>query len=266
MKAIACAAALGLGVIAGAAVRDDPPALGGPKVPEHDAQTLVRTDMQGKFVKVAARPEQAGLDLLGLDPERRERARGVVEAWTEGVRLHLVDNLDLVRAYFDANRAGDKNAARKVGEQLFDRFEPAKQRDPLLAKLGEVLTSEQSVRLKGYVDEYWEAWIASEVASNPKADRAKVQRRLSMQLFQAEALAAYEVVVRPVQKKIEAVVEAVEPTPEQREAIVAAAVEYIRENRLRADEAARKKLVRAVYDALDEERRVKLVERAFAGY
>jgi hypothetical protein len=238
------------------------PALGGPSVKDREVTSLVRMDMNGKLVRLDVRPEQAALDLIVLEPETRERARAAVERWKEAVAQHLVDNVELVVQYTDANRAGDKAGAKKAGDELFERFDAAKRRDPVVEYLEGVLTPDELARLRGIVDEYWEALITAEIGGKKDQDRDKVQRRLSMGMFQGEAVAAYGAFFKPLERKVEAVFTAVDPTPEQREAIRDAAVRYVREGRLHPGDEERHALARRVYDALDEERRVKLIAAA----
>jgi hypothetical protein len=58
--------------------------------------------------------------------------------------------------------------------------------------------------------------------------------------------------------------EIVEPTKEQREAIRAIVIEYIRETRLNPTPEQRREAARRIYQILDEEDRVKLFETIFA--
>lgn len=239
-----------------------PPVLSGPRVKPDTSTTLVHTDMQGRFVKVEGRPEAAALAQLTIDPERLGRARGVIDARDDALRKHLVDSIDLIKETSDATKAGDKATLQRLGRELCDRFDPEQARDPLLAPLCAVLAPEEAAALTKLVDDYWRAWLDAEQRSNPGQRREAIQSRLRYELFQAEIAPVFQYTLRPFQQKLDRIYEAVDPTPEQRAAIRAAVITYIREGKLKPSESQREQLVRTIYDSLDEDRRIKLMMAA----
>jgi hypothetical protein len=208
------------------------------------------------------RPEQAAIDAIPMDPARREQARAVIEERAAAIRRHLVKHIDLVRDATDALRAGDPATAQRVGRDLFDRFDPAHERDPLAKPLAALLTPEEGAQLRRLIDEYWTAWLDAESKAAPGVAREEMLNRLISRQFESEVREAYEATLRPFQQKIEAIYAATDPTPEQRAAIRAAMIEYIRDGQLKPTDAQREKLVRTIYGSLDEERRIKLVGAA----
>lgn len=240
------------------------PPLRGPVVRDDLAHTLVHSDMRGKFQKIQGRSEEAALGELGIDPDRREMARGVIAERAAAVRDHLIENIDLVKESTDALKAGDNARARKLGQELYDRFDPAHVRAPLLVPLEAVLSPEESASVKRLVDEYWAAWIAEEKKKSPKASDQAIQDRLCLEVFQAEVRAVYEYSLRPYQQKLEKIYETVDPTPEQRAAIRGAVISHIKEARLNPSEAQRGELAREIYSVLDEGQRMKLFAAALS--
>ncbi|HMN41224.1 MAG TPA: hypothetical protein PKE29_10290 [Phycisphaerales bacterium] len=241
------------------------PALGGPKVQDRVATSLVRVDAQGRFVKLTVRPEEAALDLILIDPDRRAKARHAIEDRAAAFRRHLVDSIDLIKASTDAIRSGDRATANRLSQDLYDGFDPEHQRDPLAGPIGTVLSAEERAQMTRLVDEYWTAWIDAELkAAGGKGGptREEMQARLSLGQFQAEVAVAYEYTLRPFQQKIEAIALVVEPTVEQRAAIRDAIIDYIRDGRLKPTDEQRLTLARAIYDVLDEEQRIRLLAAA----
>ena len=239
--------------------------LRGPTVPNNVVQTLVNTDMGGKFIPLQGRPEEAALGLMLIDPDRRESAREAAEAHRIAMGMLLVDNIDLVKEASDAIKAGENAKAQEVYRRLFSQFDPNHARDPLIAPLEEILTPAQHEEVQRLVNEYWNAWIAWELRNannDSETARNRVQRRLSFQLFQREIGEAYNWSLRPIQQRLESIYQATEPTEEQRSAIRDVMIDYIRESRLRPTPEQRQATAARIYDLLDETQRLKLFEQA----
>lgn len=245
---------------------DDDQLLRGPEVPETTARTLVRTDAQGRFQRVEGRPEEAAITLLNLDPETREKARQAAADRRETLRNFLLDNLELVIASTDAQAAGDQGKARDIARQMRDRFDPQRDRDPALPAIAAVIAEERIAELHRLTDEYWDALIAWELRnSKDKSDaaRKRVQDRVTFDMFNQEVRQAYERTLRPLRNKFDAIVQAVEPTDEQKQAIRAILHDYIRAGRLDPTPEQQQEAARRIYQALDDERRQKLFETVF---
>ncbi len=243
---------------------DTTPPLAGPSVDQKYSQSLARSDMQGRFIKLDVRPEEAALRVMVLDPETRERAQGVIADRAARLRRHLVDQIDLIKTSNDETIAGDANAKQRLAKQLYETFEPGHLRDPLAGPLAAVLTPEKHAEMMRLVDDYWEAWIDAEVKASPKTKREAMEERLSFRQFQIELGAAYESTLRPFQQKLDAICEVVEATPEQRQRIRTAVIRYIRDASLNPTDAQRQELAEAVYSALEESQRVKLFAAALS--
>jgi hypothetical protein len=210
--------------------------LSGPRVADETVRTLVSRDMQGRFQPVEGRPEAAALARIPIDPVRREAARRVLEDRASALRAHLVEHIDMLRAWTDASLAGEEEEVRRIQIELYQMFEPEGDRGVLHAPLTEVLSPAEFVELERVLDEYWDAWMAAE-AGDRMMDGA-VPENLEQRLARIYA--------------------AVEPTPDQREAIRAAVIGLIRAGGLSPTEAQRDEAARAIYDALDEDRRFRL--------
>jgi hypothetical protein len=234
--------------------------LSGPRVADETVRTLVSRDMQGRFQPVEGRPEAAALARIPIDPVRREAARRVLEDRASALRAHLVEHIDMLRAWTDASLAGEEEEVRRIQIELYQMFEPEGDRGVLHAPLTEVLSPAEFVELERVLDEYWDAWMAAE-AGDRMMDGAvpeNLEQRLAYRLYQQELGYAYESTLRPVQQRLERIYAAVEPTPDQREAIRAAVIGLIRAGGLSPTEAQRDEAARAIYDALDEDRRFRL--------
>lgn len=258
MKTLLMLAAVGL-LLAAPAAAQDPAPLRGPDVPDAVMHTIVRHDAMGRFLRVEGRPEEAALGQLNLDPMRRDHAREVIVDRAAAISRHLVEHIDLVKESTDAIMARNNARAQAVARQLHDLFDPKHERSPLLTPLADALTADEHARLARMVDDYWAAWIDAERRNNPRQEEAAVQERLVSLLFQEDIQRAYERTLRPVRERLERIYTAVDPTPEQRSAIRNAVLDYVRDTALRPTPEQREAVARKIYEALDEERRIRLV-------
>lgn len=246
---------------------DAPKLLEGPVVPESVAHTLIRFDVQGRFQRAEGRPEEAAITLLNLDSETRDAARLAAAGRREALRGFLIDNLDLIIASTDAQDAGDRERVQGYLRQMRDMFDPNRERSPALDAICSVLNEEQAADLRRLVDDYWNAlaeWELRNSRDKSEAARQRVFDRVGFDMFQQELRQAYERTLRPLRNKFDAIVQAVEATDDQKQAIRVILHEYIRAGRLDPTPGLQQDAARRIYQVLDEERRQKLFEVAFA--
>lgn len=260
-------AALASGLLAMAALaaqpqtetKSQPDPLRGPSVDTHELKTLVRQGMMQGFARVEGRPEAAALELLELDSETAARARAVVDTRATDLAMVLVDEIDTVREITDQMTAGDNEAARQTLLALWERFEPGRPRSPMLAELGDVLDDDAMTEMRRLLDEYWDAWIESSAPSDDN-QRQQIQDRLAFELFQQEVREAYDISLRRYRQALDAIYNATDPTPEQREAIRDLVIQHIKDTRLSATPEQRRAATRRIYDLLDPERQAKMFD------
>ena len=270
LRLIGCAAVLQMLIMAHMSLAQPPPdesMLSGPAVPESAARTLVTLDARGQFVHLERRPEETALALINVNEVRLEAAYQAIDEYRASFQTLLLDELDLVRQSTDAVEAGNADAARTITRTMYDRFEPEHTRAPLLAKLSEILSPEELAEVTRLVEEYWSAWLDWELRNardRSETRRLAVQDRLAFEMFQRELRQAYDRTLRPFRERLQRIFEAVDPTPEQREAIRTIVIEYIRTTRLQPTPEQRRNVARQIYDVLDEDDRVILFEQLLA--
>ncbi len=246
---------------------DAPDLLKGPEVPESIARTLIRFDAQGRFQRTEGRPEEAAITLLELESEARDAARQAAAARRETLRGYLIDNLDLIIASADFQEAGDREKVQGILRQMRDALDPQHERSPALNAICATLAEEHASELRRLVDEYWNAladWELRNSRDKSEAARQRVFDRVGFDLFQQDIRQAYERTLRPLRNKFDTIVQSVDATDEQKQAIRAILHEYIRAGRLDPSPDLQQEAARRVYQVLDEDRRRKLFEVAFA--
>ena len=242
---------------------DDP--LRGPEVPDTRTRTLVKKTMTGRLERLQVRPEVAALQELDLDAETAEAARQVVDDRSFAVTMMLVDELDRIKEMTDKRTAGDNEGAQAIFDEMWEAFEPDAPRSPLIKPLGAVLDDEQTASLRELVDEYWESLIDWELRNNEQRRqnpevRKRVERRVALRMFQREVQEGYEASLRRYQQAIDAVADAVKPTPEQRHEIRMIIIEHIKRTRLSATPEQRRATNLEIYRMLDDDRKEKLFQ------
>lgn len=239
--------------------------LRGPAVDQPARETLVTRNAMGELVQISGLAEVAAVQRLPVPDDVKQRARELELERSRAFALRLVDEIDLLREMTDASLAGDDDRARALSAELRARLDPRPTRAPLLDQLEAMLPAGQRPALREMLDGYWAAIInARAVRQGGDNADAQAERSLLAERFQRELRAAYEASLRRYQQAIDAVATAVNPTPEQREAIRSIIIDHIKATRLEATTAERRAAMRAIYDMLDEERRGLLFDYAMS--
>ncbi len=241
--------------------------LRGPQVERDQLDTIVITDMSGNFIPVEERPELVAFARVCDDPEDLARAREVGTSRVFDLAELLVDEIDTVRTITDAIAEGNTTYAQTLLAQLRLRHDPDMLRDPLRAELEPMLEATQRERFDRILDEYWDAWIAAntpeseqDMQGRPRtqAVHQRIENRLNNELFQRDIANAYEYSLRRYRDAMQAMYDAIQPTPEQRAWIRNRVIQHIKDTRLNPTLEQREALMLEIYDMLDEDRQTKL--------
>jgi hypothetical protein len=241
--------------------------LRGPRVDREQIDTIVVTDMSGKFTPVEGRPELVAFARVCDDPDDLARARELGTSRVFDLAELLVDEIETVRTITDALAEGNNAYAQTLLAQLRLRHDPEMLRDPLRAALEPMLEDTQRERFDRILDAYWDAWIA---ANTPESDqnmqgqprtpaiKQQIENRLNNELFQRDIANAYEYSLKRYRDAMQAMYDAIEPTAEQREWIRNRVIQHIKDTRLSPTIEQREALMLEIDDILYEERQTKL--------
>lgn len=241
--------------------------LKGPQVDREQLDTIVITDMSGNFIPVEGRPELVAFARVCDDPDDLARAREIGTDRVFDLAELLVDEIDTVRTITDALAEGNNTYAQTLLAQLRLRHDPEMLRDPLRAALEPMLEDDQRERFDRIVHAYWDAWIAArtpeseqDMQGQPRtpAIKQRIENQLNNELFQRDIANAYEYSLRRYRDAMQAMYDAIEPTPEQRAWIRDRVIEHIKDTRLSPTLEQREALMLEIYDMLDEDRKSKL--------
>lgn len=249
--------------VSGGAVTVTEVTLAGPKLSDRVGRTIVKRDAKGNFQRIGGRPEIAALAAMSLDEVTRARVKHVVAERNVAVGVLLVKRIEQTQAIADAIDRKDKERSDALMNELFTEFDPLKMRGPMLGELVQVLSFDEVAELARIDNEYWEAWTQWELRGKKEKDRTpeaceKLEDRLAFQLFQEDVRRAYDTILKPYREKIDKLCEEINPTPEQREAVIKLVIQYLQSSRLEATEEQRREFLQGLYGVLDEPRRARL--------
>lgn len=238
-------ASLFVSVIAAGQAFGEPPEmkglLSGPKVTEENKRpTLVKQVFGGELQRLEARPEFAAIALLTLTSEERATVEAFFTERAAAVRTALFENMDLFLQLQGARQSGELASARPVMRQFRDGVSPLIE-PPLVEQVLAVLpegTHEEFTRL---VSEYRDALAKEEAAARSRntldAERDQMERRRGPARSGAETSAnaarfelsqliremarVLSTIVAERRERTEALIAAVDATPEQQAQITA---------------------------------------------
>lgn len=245
------------GPLSGPAVRD-------PRV----GVTLVDRDLSGNVRRLDVTPIEAGLRLLRLDEQTRA---GVEKALLTRARLLdevVAEHLGLLARVAGATQAGRRDEAMKLLRELAEVAPALRDLSALQRDVHAVLPTAQRDELIRLTQDYWNAIIEEAEAKAKAAGKAfkpgetrELMRREFLAIAAQEVRRAYDRVVGQKVRDFEALLKALNLTPEQEGRIRQIVGDSFQRNegRARLEETAR--VITQVYRALEPEQREILVER-----
>lgn len=164
----------GVSGAAGVASAQDAP-LAGPALAGAEREaSLVRVDYQGRVRRLEVPPEEAALELLGLDAGTLAAARRVISERAAVMDRMVLENLELFPQFAAAEQAGDRLGQVRLFLEFVRITEPLRLRGTLGEELRAVLPEGARSRFDGLVNDYWRAAAAERVA-RARAEGASVR-------------------------------------------------------------------------------------------
>jgi len=202
-------------------------ALGGPKVVQPQREpTLVELDATGKVTRLTQRPEEAAVALLDLSKEEKAPVDAFFIKRAAAVSRLLAANTPLFLKLQAARQGG---AQRDEIAPLMDEFETAAAellKTPLIDSVLGLLPASARERYTKLVSDYNAAVLAEELASRtgrvvagPRAMGRVAAKRLEANMLLREMGRSLGTQVTERRERTEALIKAVDATPEQAEKI-----------------------------------------------
>jgi DNA-binding MarR family transcriptional regulator len=267
---------------ANAPASPDDQALAGPKVDKPSGEkSIIERNFDGSLARLEVRPEQATVDLLTLTPEQKQAVAGLFERRAKEVSKILYDHFDTFLAVQAARQGGamrrpDNKERDELAVKMRELRDAADDagliRPPLEEQVAAALPEEQRAEFRRIVDEYMVAMEeqaqrdmggygqgAFTRPGNPTADGPRrgpnVRERAEMNLLLREVARTLGAQVQERKEQTEALLKAVEATPEQAAKIQAILREAGEKNRGRPSPEQRAEVFRKILDVLTPEQR-----------
>lgn len=247
MSTLAAVGVAALFAVTQVASQPEQPVLSGPKVQASEqAATLVERDFHGRVRRLDVSPEEAAIDLLGLDPETLERVeRALSERWAIIDRV-VRENVEVLVELVSAQAAGETRAVLGYVRHLLGEMSDLRARGRLEDELAPLLEPSQRERFRALVREYRRALvedtIAEASAKGERLGRFQAGVRLSLEEIGLEIRRSYERLVEPAQAELERLLMKLDLSPEQEGEIRRLIEDFAQETKLNPTEKQRRQL------------------------
>jgi Spy/CpxP family protein refolding chaperone len=219
---------------------EDP--LAGPKVDKQsDQKTIIERSFDGNLVRLDTRPEQAAAALLTLTDDQRAAVNKLFEERSKEVSRVLYDNFDAFLAVQASRQAGGRRPDNKERDDVAMKTRQLRKagialvEPPLVEQVAKVLPDEQIPEFRRLVEEYMVALEEQAIRDNGRGQGAflrpgnptaegpgrgpAVRERSEMNLYLRELARSLGALVQERREQTEALIKAVDATPEQAEEI-----------------------------------------------
>jgi DNA-directed RNA polymerase subunit F len=272
----------------------DDDALAGPRVDKPSAaKTIVERNFDGALVRLDQRPEEAAAALLTLSPEEKKAVSDLFGQRSKKVSQLLYDHYDTFLQLQAARQSGvmrqgkvDPKEREELAEKMREIGRAAAQagliRPPLVEQVAAVLPDDQAGELRRMVSEYMVALdqqnrremgidmqgaFSRPGAPTPdQAERRGADQRMELNLLLREVARTFGAEVQERKERLDALVKAVDATPEQEAKITKILRETGEKNRgKKLSPEDRADVFRQILDVLTPEQRQLARERLRPG-
>mgnify|MGYP005839972309 CR=1 FL=1 len=184
---VVAAAVGGVPGVGGVASAQDAP-LAGPALAGAEREpSLVHVDYEGRVRRLDVPPEEAALELLGLDAGTLAAARRVISERAAVVDRIMLENIDLFQRFAAAEQVSDRIEQLRLFLEFVRVTEPLRRRGTLGEELRAVLPEGARSRFDRLVNDYWRA-VAADRVERAKAEGATVRLGEAMRQERFDAL------------------------------------------------------------------------------
>jgi Spy/CpxP family protein refolding chaperone len=211
-------------------------------VKESTQKSIVEKSFDGNLVRLEMRPEQAAAPLLTLTDDQKQAVTKFFEERAKAVSTVLYDNFDTFLAVQASRQAGARRPDNKERDDLAMKMRQLRRagaallEPPLVDQVAKILPDEQIPEFRRLVGEYMDALEEQNQRDmggrgqgaflrpgNPTPDGPRrgptVRERTEMNLFIREMARSLGAIVQERKEQTEALIKAVDATPEQADQI-----------------------------------------------
>lgn len=248
-----------------AVAQPDEPVLSGPVIQDRHADhaTLVRWAYDGRLERLDTTPEQAAVDLLELDPTRRETVDTILARRMAAFDKAVIESLDLVIRFQSAQALKDYPAMASLIGQFMGRLAELLKEGPASLQIAAALPAPEAKHFKALVEEYNRATLADE---KRQAQREGRKFKPVEALLKARGEELGREIERAVRRSaamgeagFEIFLQAMELDPEVEAVIRARTIDFARAHNFTPSKQAQDTFFSELFIDLDRESRVKVM-------
>jgi hypothetical protein len=248
--------------------RQDP--LRGPQVRERPARrTLVERDLSGHLQRPDVPPEEAAIDLLGLDAEAKARVDQILAARAAILDQIVTDNIDLISRFANARQAGDRAEQFAALEELSKKLQPLNARGKLGDELRAALPPEKTRDYDNLVSEYRRAAVDADMAEaqarGERLTRLQANLRENLASLGLQIKRSYERTIAAKAADFEQLIGQLNLTPEQDSKIRGFVTQFVQDTKGRPTQEQRRSLFFRIMGELDRDQQKKLMAAYIGG-
>ncbi len=238
--------------------------LRGPAVKDKPARsTLVERDFKGKLKRPEIPPEEAALELLGLDAEAKAKTDAVLAARAEVLDRVVVDNVDLVVRLHNARQSGDRLDQLTVMTEFMKKLQPVTARGRLADEIRGALSKEYAGRFDSILSEYRKASIDEASAEartrNEFVNPRTLETRENLASLGLEIKRSYERQISSRTAEFDRIIVQLGLDAEQEAKIRQLVTEFTQENKGKATPEQKRSLFFRIMAQLDADQQKRLV-------
>ncbi len=247
----------------------EPDPMTGPKVqPKAGEPTLIKYDLSGKLVRPEVSPDEAALELIGLDAGEKEAVNQILVGRAAILDGIVADNLPLLLK-FQGVRTGDTPKEQMQAlKDLTKVFEPYREMGPLRTQVEPHMATEKAAKYKQILQDYWAA-VTQEDEETLKSKgkpmtASQIRGYETMLAFGAEVRRSYN---RQIAAKIEQLNELLaklNATPEQDAKIRTLTSDYFQKTAGKPTTQQRGDLFQAILKELNDDQRMTLLKELYS--
>jgi hypothetical protein len=246
-----------------------PDALQGPKVePKAGEPTLIKHDLQGHLVRPDLPPEEAALDLLGMDAGEKEAANAILAQRAVVMDKIVSENLPLLLKMQGVRQGDNQKEQMQAIKDLYKAFAPLRDMGSLRQQVKLVITPEKGAKYDQILNEYWQALFQQatemEKIRGKTPTESEIKGRETLLVAGQEIRRSYDRQIAAKTEHLNELLAKVSATPEQEAKIKNITSDYFQKTLGKPTSAQRWELMRSILKELNEDQQMILLKELYA--
>jgi hypothetical protein len=249
------------------AAQPDP--MSGPKVePKPGEPTLIKHDFNGHLMPTAIPPEEAALDLIGLDAGEKEAVNAILSQRAAVLDNIVSENLPLLLKLQGVRKGDNQTEQMQAIKDLYKAFAPLRDMGSLRQQVILVIGADKATKYNQLLNEYWQSImqeaIETEKIRGKTPTESEVKGKWTLLVAGQEIHRSYDRQIAAKSEQLNDLLAKLNATPEQDAKIRALTSDYFQKTLGKPTAAQRRELFRGILKELNEDQRMVLLQELYA--